>query len=216
MDNNLRKQKLDELKTEISICNVKIICIIIAFGILIYNIDDMFLTILSLLFAISFFLNNYKELENNINSYNQILCSKNDINKTNITTTVPTKNNKTPQNTSYKSSYYPDITRRSILFDNYDKQNTDNYFKEENYCEICGKLLTDAEYYEYDCYCEDCYSDINVDYQLHGLTDYNKPFIDVIDDSDVYNDFFNQNDYDDNLFDANSNDDLFSDDFDEF
>ena len=223
MDNNSLKQTLDILKIKISICKINLFLTVIVFGMLVYKIHSRFWKLTALFLGICLFSGIYGDLDKYTNAYNKALRPHADNTKTNpppTSSTITHTENKT-YTSHIDSDYFYDDTPNYIIDNLYDEDDDDDLYGEKfddevHHCEMCGRLLTEDEYDEYMGYCEDCYSDLNVDYQKHGLTDYNEPFIDAIDDPYVYDDFFhhknNDNDFDDDLF----NDDVFSDDFDEF
>ena len=203
MNNYSRKQILDKIKIDIFTNNIKIIFIIIGSGILLYLVESLFFKILLVILALSMFFNEYEELKYNINSYNDIIDKKSlDINKKVI--------NKEKEITNI---HVEPIKSKGITQNQSKSYSIEEYGDEEQYCEICGRLLTQEEYEDYDLYCEDCYTDINVDYQINGLTDYNKPYIDAIDDYSVYDHLYDKDDFGDDLM---LNDIIYDDGFDEF
>lgn len=201
MNNYSKKQMLDETKIDIFISNIKIIFIIIGLGILLYLVENLFFKIILVFLALGLFFNEYEELKYNINSYNDIIDKK----LLNI--------NKKVVNKEITNIHVEPIKSKGITQNQNKSYSIDEYGDEEQYCEICGRLLTQEEYEDYDLYCEDCYSDINVDYQINGLTDYNKPYIDAIDDYSVYDHLYDKDDFVDDLL---LNDIIYDDEFDEF
>ena len=201
MNNYLKKQMLDETKIDIFTSNIKIIFIIIGLGILLYLVESLFFKIILVFLALGLFFNEYEELKYNINSYNDIIDKK----LLNI--------NEKAVNKEITNIHVEPIKSKGITQNQNKSYSIDEYGDEEQYCEICGRLLTQEEYEDYDLYCEDCYSDINVDYQINGLTDYNKPYIDAIDDYSVYDHLYDKDDFVDDLL---LNDIIYDDEFDEF
>ena len=150
MYNYSRKQMLDKIKFDIFTNNIKIIFIIIGSGILLYLVESLFFKILLVILALSMFFNEYEELKYNINSYNDIIDKKSlDINKKVI--------NKEKEITNI---HVEPIKSKGITQNQSKSYSIEEYGDEEQYCEICGRLLTQEEYEDYDLYCEDCYSDI--------------------------------------------------------
>ena len=201
MNNYSKKQMLDETKIDIFTSNIKIIFIIIGLGILLYLVESLFFKIILVFLALGLFFNEYEELKYNINSYNDIIDKK----LLNI--------NEKAVNKEITNIHVEPIKSKGITQNQNKSYSIDEYGDEEQYCEICGRLLTQEEYEDYDLYCEDCYSDINVDYQINGLTDYNKPYIDAIDDYSVYDHLYDKDDFVDDLL---LNDIIYDDEFDEF
>ena len=201
MNNYSKKQMLDETKIDIFTSNIKIIFIIIGLGILLYLVESLFFKIILVFLALGLFFNEYEELKYNINSYNDIIDKK----LLNI--------NEKAVNKEITNIHVEPIKSKGITQNQNKSYSIDEYGDEEQYWEICGRLLTQEEYEDYDLYCEDCYSDINVDYQINGLTDYNKPYIDAIDDYSVYDHLYDKDDFVDDLL---LNDIIYDDEFDEF